>query len=72
MAKRPNSGHKEQLTTLELKELSDKLSAMKQFEVEIYYKATHNACRYDINGRVPCPRAIQELVQAWKALRRVR
>ena len=43
---------------------------MKPFELEIFYKATHNACRYNVNGRVPCPRAIQEFVQAWRALRK--
>jgi hypothetical protein len=37
--------------------------------VEIFYKATHNACRCDVNGRVPRPRIIQEFVTAWKALR---
>ena len=36
--------------------------------MEIFYKATHNACRCDVNGRVP-PRIIQEFVTAWKALR---
>jgi hypothetical protein len=35
---------------------------------ETFYKATHNACRYVL--RLPAPRLIQELVQAWRALRR--
>jgi hypothetical protein len=58
------------LTTSELEALRIRLAAMKQYELEIFYKATHNACRYDINGRVPCPRIIQEFVTAWKALRK--
>jgi hypothetical protein len=36
--------------------------------LETFYKATHNACRYAL--RLPSPRLIQELVQAWRALRR--
>jgi hypothetical protein len=72
MARRPNTGSRETLTTMELEALRERLTAMKPFEIEIFYKATHNACRYNVNGRVPCPRAIQEFVQAWKALRRNR
>jgi hypothetical protein len=45
---------------------------MKLYEIEIYYKATHNACRYEVNGRVPSPRAMQELVTAWRALQKAR
>jgi len=71
MARRPNSGSRETLTTVELEALRVRLSAMKPFELEIFYKATHNACRYNVNGRVPCPRAIQEFAQAWKALRKM-
>jgi len=45
-----------------------KLEAMPRHELETFYKATHNACRYVL--RLPSPRLIQELVQAWRALRR--
>jgi len=72
MARRPNTGSRETLTVSELEELRTRLGGMKPFELEIFYKATHNACRYSVNGRVPCPRAIQEFVQAWKALRKAR
>lgn len=41
---------------------------MPRHELETFYKATHNACRYVM--RLPSPRLIQELVQAWEALRR--
>jgi len=34
-------------------------------------KAVHNACRYT-EVRAPAPALVQELVQAWKALRRVK
>ena len=72
MARRPNTSSRETLTTVELEALRARLAEMKPFEVAIYYKATHNACGYNVNGRVPCPRAIQEFVQAWKALRKAR
>ncbi len=58
----------EQLTHAELKELRLRLEAMPRHELETFYKATHNACRYVM--RLPAPRLIQELVQAWRALRR--
>jgi hypothetical protein len=70
MARRPNTGNREQLTPEELEELRRRLAAINLHELEIFYKATHNACRYEA-GRVPCPRVIQELVQAWKLLRKV-
>ena len=41
---------------------------MPRHELETFYKATHNACRYVL--RVLSPRLIQELVQAWRSLRR--
>ena len=71
MARRPNTGSREQLTPAQLAELRGQLAAMSLNELEIFYRATHNACRYS-GIRVPSPRIIQELVQAWKALRRVR
>jgi hypothetical protein len=43
---------------------------MPRHELEIFYKATHNACAYTV-GRPPAPRLIQELVQAWKILHRM-
>ncbi|MEI9976244.1 MAG: hypothetical protein WDO73_31880, partial [Ignavibacteriota bacterium] len=72
MARRPNTGSRETLSALELAALRQRLADMKPFEVEIYYKASHNACGYNVNGRVPSPRAVQEFVQAWKALRKMR
>ena len=34
---------------------------MPRYELETFYKATHNACRYAL--RLPAPRLNQELVQ---------
>lgn len=69
MARKPNTGNKEQLTPAELGELRRRLAAMPSHELEIFYKATHNACRYAA-GKLPSPRILQELVQAWKELRK--
>jgi hypothetical protein len=40
---------------------------MVEHQLEIFYRATHNACSFRV--RLPSPRLIQELVQAWKVLR---
>jgi len=71
MARRPNMGSREQLTSAQLVELRSQFGAMSLNELEIFYRATHNACRYS-GIRVPSPRIMQELVQAWKELRKVR
>ena len=71
MARRPNTGSREQLTSAQLVELRSQLGAMSLNELEIFYRATHNACRYS-GIRVPSPRIMQEFVQVWTALRRVR
>ena len=68
MARRYSTPAKEKLTREHLEELRGRLEAMPRHELEIFYKATHNACRYAL--RLPSPRLIQELVQAWKALRK--
>jgi hypothetical protein len=68
MAQRRNSPSAEQLGREELVALRERLARMPRHELETFYRATHNACRYVM--RLPSPRLIQELVQAWKALRR--
>jgi hypothetical protein len=70
MARRPNHPSAEQLCEAELAELRNRLAGMSGNEIEIFYRATHNACRYVT--RLPSPRLIQELVQAWKELRQRR
>jgi hypothetical protein len=39
-------------------------------ELEMFYRASHNACRYAF--RVPAPIVIQEFVTAWKQLRKAK
>src|ERR1700733_6091520 len=67
MARRSASPSREQLPRAELEALRKKLEAMPRHELETFYKATHNACRYAL--KLPSARLIQELVQAWRALR---
>jgi hypothetical protein len=66
-----HTGSNEQLTPADLQQLRQKLEAMPAYELESRYRAIHNACRYEIQGRVPTPAIMQELVTAWKVLRKV-
>ena len=61
----------EKLTEAELGALRERLTAMPLHELEDFYKAVHNACRYT-EVRAPAPAVVQEFFQAWKALRRVK
>ena len=61
----------EKLSEAELVALRQRLSAMTLHNLESFYKATHNACRYT-ETRAPAPAVVQEFVQAWKQLRRVK
>jgi len=67
MARR-HQANKDQLSSQDLVELRKQLAEMSRSTLDNFYKATHNACAYAI--RLPPPSMIQELVQAWKELRR--
>jgi hypothetical protein len=71
VARRKNTGNREQLTPAQLTELRERLAGMSLTMLEIFYRATHNACAYNAM-RLPSPRLIQELVTAWKALRKAK
>ena len=60
---------KDVLSKDELDELQKKLAAMSLTGLHDYYFAAHYRCRLE-EGKIPRARAIQELVQAWKAMRR--
>lgn len=70
MPRRWQEASRRQLSEPELAALRERLKGMPRHELEIFYKATHNACAYSV-GKPPAPRAIQELVQAWKILHRL-
>jgi hypothetical protein len=61
----------EKLNEVELAALRQRLAVMTLHDLESFYKATHNACRYT-ETRAPAPAVVQEFVQAWKQLRRVK
>jgi hypothetical protein len=70
MARRPRPPE-EILTREDLAELQQRLSMMSVTAVQDFYRYTHNTCRI-FPGHFPSPRAIQELVQAWKQMRKWR
>jgi hypothetical protein len=57
------------LTQQDLAELQRKLATMSITGLQDFYRAAYYRCRLE-NAGIPPARAIQELVQAWKALRR--
>jgi hypothetical protein len=70
MARRPR-GPDEILTRKELADLQHRLSMMGTTAVQDFYRSAHNVCRIG-PGHFPSARAIQELVQAWKQMRKWR
>jgi hypothetical protein len=70
MDRRPNSPE-EILTRKDLVELQRRLSMMSITAVQDFYQYTHNTCRIE-PGHFPSPRAMQELIQAWKQMRKWR
>ena len=72
MARRPNL-EKEQIWTREdLKEITERLSLLSESAVREFYDRAYRECRIINSQTFPSARAIQELVQAWKQLRKWR
>ncbi len=67
----PSDGAMMVLTREELNELQQRLSHLSIVSVEDFYRSAHHRCSFQPR-RVPSPRSIQELVQAWKLLRKWR
>ncbi len=73
MARRPEIGKKEDVWTSEdLKEIMHNLSLLSEHGVREFYERAYRECRIINSQTFPPARAIQELVQAWKQLRRWR
>jgi hypothetical protein len=70
MARRPREPE-EVLSPKDLADLQNRLSMMSTTAVQDFYQYAHSACRVG-PGHFPTPRAIQELVQAWKHMRKWR
>ena len=61
----------EKLSEADLVSLRKRLEAMSLHDVENYYKSTLNACRFT-EHRAPAPIIVQEFVQVWKVLRKMK
>ena len=61
----------EVLSRKDLAELQHRLTMMSGTAVEDFYRSAHMVCRI-APGHFPSARAIQELVQAWKQMRKWR
>jgi PP-loop superfamily ATP-utilizing enzyme len=73
MARRPQIGKREEIWSREdLKEIMHNLSLLSEHGVREFYQRAYRECAI-INSRTfPPARAVQELVQAWKQLRKWR
>jgi len=72
MARRPEvPSPKDVLSKNDLAELQRKLSAMSVTGLQDFYRTAYYRCRLE-GEQVPQARAIQELVQAWKQMRKWR
>ncbi|HEY8669255.1 MAG TPA: hypothetical protein VIL63_00305 [Terriglobales bacterium] len=67
MARRPDRPQPEVLSRDDLKELGRQLAHLSDDAVRNFYHAAYTRCRM-VNDRVPSPRSVQELIQAWKVL----
>ena len=73
MARRPEIGRKEQIWTREdLREIMHNLSLLSEHGVREFYERAYRECRIINRQTFPPARAVQELVQAWKQLRKWR
>jgi hypothetical protein len=69
MARRPERNEEAVLTRVELKQLQKRLESYDWAAREAYYRSAHNRCSLQPRW-IPSPKAMQELIAAWKALRR--
>jgi len=73
MARRPEIGYKAEVWTREdLKEIMHNLSLLSEHGVREFYERAYRECRIINSQTFPPARAVQELVQAWKQLRKWR
>jgi hypothetical protein len=73
MARRPDLGKKEEIWTREdLDAMLHNLSLLSEHGVREFYQRAYRQCAIINSQTFPPARAIQELVQAWKQLRKWR
>jgi hypothetical protein len=73
MARRPDFARKEEIWSRDdLKEILHNLSLLSEDGVREFYQRAYRECNIINSSTFPAARAIQELVQAWKQLRKWR
>ena len=72
MARRPDFGKEKIWGREDLKEITRNLSVLSESAVREFYDRAYRECRIINRQTFPPARAIQELVQAWKQLRKWR
>jgi len=71
VARRPNAGNEKILSRDDLNRFAQHLSHLPMTGVRDVYQRAYRECRI-VNREIPPARAMQELVQAWKQLRKWR
>jgi hypothetical protein len=72
MARRPDLSQEEMFTREDLKKMSRNLALLNEQAVRDIFQRAYRECRIVNSHQLPTARAIQELVQAWKQLRKWR
>lgn len=73
MPRRPDAGKQEEVWTRdELRDIAHNLSLLSEHGVREFYDRAYRECRIVNSRTFPRARAVQELVQAWKQLRKWR
>lgn len=73
MARRPDYWKREEILSRdELKTLRERLAHLTEPSVRDLYERAYQSCRIINRSTFPTPKAMQELVQAWKQLRKWR
>ena len=71
MARRPDAANEKFFSREDLTEMARNFAFLSEHAVREIYQRAYRDCQI-VNSQIPSPRAIQELVQAWKQLRKWR
>jgi hypothetical protein len=72
VARRPDFSQEEMFTQEDLKKMGRNLALLNEQAVRDVYQRAYRECRIVNSHQLPGARAVQELVQAWKQLRKWR
>jgi hypothetical protein len=71
MARRPDFGGEKFFSREDLKAMARSMSFLSESAIRDIYQRAYRDCQI-VNSKIPTARAVQELVQAWKQLRKWR